>query len=76
MYTDSTSKHADTGQILSQARKGQWNAQNGYNLLYTEHEESAGTTESVDLEQVDDLQAVPSEHAKFCADCHEGDILS
>lgn len=49
---------------------------NGCNLLYTEHEESAGTTESVDLEQVDDLQAVPSEHAKFCADCHEADILS
>lgn len=48
---------------------------NGYNLLYTEPEENAGTTESVDLEQVDDLQAVPSEHAKLCADFHEADIL-
>lgn len=27
MYTDRTSKRVDTGQILSQARKGQWNAQ-------------------------------------------------
>lgn len=44
-------------------------------LQYTEPEEIAGTTGSVDLGQVNNLHVVPSEHAELCADCHQEDTL-
>lgn len=68
-YTDCVSGQAHTGKILGWAGKVTGTYKNWYNLQYTDPEEIAGTTQSVDLGQVDNLQLVPSEDAELCTDC-------
>lgn len=73
--THSGRGQAHTGKILSQAGKATGTYKNWYNLQYTEPEEIAGTSGSVDLGQIDSLHLGPSEYAGLCADCHKEDVL-
>lgn len=74
-YTDNQSGQTHTGKILSRAGKATGKHKNWYNLQYREPKEIAGTTGSVDLGQMDSVQAIPSEHAKFSTDYNEDDTL-
>lgn len=74
-YTDRENGQPHTGKVFSRAGKATGAYKNWYNLKYTEPEEIVGKTGSVDLEQVDNLQVLPSEHAEICADCYKDYIL-
>lgn len=74
-YTDNESGQTLTGKILNRAEKATGKHKNWYNLPYSEPEETAGTTGSVGLGQMDNLQVIPSERAKLCTDYHEDDTL-
>ncbi|KAG7514300.1 hypothetical protein JOB18_030248, partial [Solea senegalensis] len=67
-YKDNESGQAHTGKILSRAGKGTGK------YKYSEPEIIAGTTGSVDLGQMENLQVFPSEHAKLCTE-YTDDIL-
>ncbi|KAI4873784.1 hypothetical protein NFI96_002219, partial [Prochilodus magdalenae] len=74
-YTDRESGQTLTGTILGRAGKATGKHRNWYNVQFSGSEGLAGSTGSVNLGEMDNVQTVPAEHTVLCEESSTEDTL-